>query len=62
METSNPRKAGALIINNISMFNEAAILVEEHITGNIFEKFLEIINQWILNNHLLKQVGFEIAD
>ena len=45
METSNPRKAGALIINNISMFNEAAILVEEHITGNIFEKFLEIINQ-----------------
>ena len=50
METSNPRKAGALIINNISMFNEAAILVEEHITGNIFEKFLEIINQWIIKN------------
>ena len=31
METTNPRKAGALIINNLSMFNEAAILLEQQI-------------------------------
>jgi len=50
MEATNPRKAGALILNNISMFHEAIVLMEEQITENVFEKFLEIINEWIIKN------------
>ena len=44
METTNPRKAGALIINNLSMFNEAAILLEQQIEVKVFEIIEEIIN------------------
>ena len=36
METTNPRKAGELILNKLSMFNEAVILMEEQITVKIF--------------------------
>ena len=44
METTNPRKAGALILNNLSLFNEAAILMEQQITVKVFEVFQEIIS------------------
>ena len=50
METTNPRKAGALIINNLSMFNEAAILLEQQIEVKVFEIIEEIINDWIKEN------------
>ena len=50
METTNPRKAGALILNNLSLFNEAAILMEQQITVKVFEVFQEIISDWITKN------------
>ena len=50
METTNPRKAGALILNNLSMFNEAAILLEQQIEVKIFEVFQEITSDWITKN------------
>ena len=50
METTNPRKAGALILNNLSLFNEAAILMEQQITVKVFEVFQEITSYWITKN------------
>ena len=46
METTNPRKAGELILNYLSMFNEAAILMEEQISVKIFEILQESIEKW----------------
>ena len=46
METTNPRKAGELILNYLSMFNEAAILMEEQINVKIFEILQESIEKW----------------
>ncbi|NTU73966.1 hypothetical protein HGB07_07470 [Candidatus Roizmanbacteria bacterium] len=50
METNNPRKAGAIILNNLAMFNEAAILMEQQIEAQIFGEIDNIIQQWITKN------------
>lgn len=58
METTNPRKAGELILNNLSMFNEAVILMEEQITVKIFEIFQEYIEKWNVENDWESHFGW----
>lgn len=43
---TDPRKAGALILNNIGMLNEAALLMTETIEVELFKKIEEEIEQW----------------
>lgn len=47
---NNPRKAGALILNNIDMFNEAAILLEQHVEKKIFEELQKATQDWVEEN------------
>ena len=58
METTNPRKAGALILNNLSLFNEAAILLEKHIVVKIFEVFQDNIEEWSIKNNFKSYIGW----
>lgn len=55
METTNPRKSGALILNNLIMFNEAELLLEQQIKVDFFEPIQEIINNKTTEN---KQQGY----
>jgi hypothetical protein len=50
METTNPRKSGALILNNLIMFNEAELLLEQQIKVDFFEPIQEIINNKTTEN------------
>lgn len=43
---ANPLKAGALILNKLAMFNEAALLMEQKIELEVFDKIQEIIADW----------------
>jgi hypothetical protein len=47
---TDPRKAGALILNNIGMFNDAAMLMSETIEVELFKKIDEEIEQWQKEN------------
>jgi hypothetical protein len=47
---NNPLKAGSLILENIAMFNEAAILLEQQVQTKIFEEFQNIVQKWMIEN------------
>ena len=47
---NDPKKAGALILNNLGMFNEAALLFTDEIEVKIFEKIKEEIEKWCQEN------------
>ncbi len=49
-QTNNSRKAGALILSNLAIFNDAAILMEQEIEVQIFEKIHYIIQDWMLRH------------
>lgn len=47
MESNNPIKtAGALILNNLPMFDEAAILMKQEITNSIFAEIQNFVEVW----------------
>lgn len=50
MGTNSPLKAGALILDNLAMFNEAAILMEQQIETRVFEEVQDIVQEWARNN------------
>ena len=47
---TDTRKAGTLILENLAMFNEAAMLYEDVIEREIFEKLDNVIQNWAQEN------------
>ena len=61
-QDNNPLKAGAFILNNIDMFNEAYLVLQNQVTPKLFEEMETIITEWLEENQWNGEVGWQEAD